>query len=258
MKDMQPATWKKQVGEKTGFTLVELLVVITIMTILAGLLLPALRQAVEAARTIHCLNNQKQLFLAMRMYCDDHAGYLRPGLYGGAPYYTTGTRFKEWGRELGKNYISDSGTKIHGVYICPSQAVGSKHVNEAWNLTGHSERRRWIGYVPFEDITGKQYGAGGYYWRKINKSSPSYAMFVEKIDSSVGNSDLDHSESHQRVREVWDGAFPLGKGWFQMRHAQGMGQNVVFLGGHAKIVDPGIYLDAIAIDDNEYARYLDE
>ena len=62
--------------ERNYFTIIELLVVVSIIAILAGMILPALNKAREAVFKASCLNNMKQIGTALVMYAQDNGGYL--------------------------------------------------------------------------------------------------------------------------------------------------------------------------------------
>lgn len=63
-------------GVVKKFTLMELLIVVSVIVILLSLLLPALNRARDKAREISCVGNKKQCMLGQQLYANDNTGYM--------------------------------------------------------------------------------------------------------------------------------------------------------------------------------------
>jgi len=119
---------------RVAFTLIELLVVVAIIALLIAILLPAMSQAMEAARIVHCASNQRQFTTAAHTYATEHLGRL-PHLVDGSadddtldfPHDTymvsgvAGGRVRDNPRRFGRLFASGHLPESK-VFYCPDAA----------------------------------------------------------------------------------------------------------------------------------------
>ena len=240
-----------------GFTLVELLVVIAIIGILVGLLLPAVQAAREAARRTQCLNNFKQIGVALHNYHDVHQTF--PPAYIEMPNANEET----WGwsvfllpfmeqealsKELGVTrdslmvrMFNNSTTQIYPdtrtvlkVFICPTDTghnAGLSHNNRSFDVG--------VGYTNAGFTTAAQCIAG--------QSNYMAVMGHRDVANAAANSGVFFGNSRIGIADIVDGTsntimvgerdtFNCRAGtWLGIRNTNGNGaRGTMMVAGHSR------------------------
>jgi prepilin-type processing-associated H-X9-DG protein/prepilin-type N-terminal cleavage/methylation domain-containing protein len=145
---------KRIIKRIRAFTLVELVVVISIIGLVIAIMLPSLGRARSKAKAIVCVSNVRQLGIAWTCYTGDYDGFAMPGAETSKNIYWWG-KVKADGIDHKEGFIwpyLKSGLKEGGVYECPEQRFGS------YGLQGkplaEPDDKKWI---------TSTYGYNGYY-----------------------------------------------------------------------------------------------
>jgi prepilin-type N-terminal cleavage/methylation domain-containing protein/prepilin-type processing-associated H-X9-DG protein len=111
-----------------GFTLIEVLVVIGIVSVLAGLLMGGVTRSRRTAWDVACRNNLRQLGIAVDLYANNYEGYFPPlGYEGETPlcyWWGTNEAPPDYGKGFLAPYVGRAG-EDGDVYQCPEQPFGS-------------------------------------------------------------------------------------------------------------------------------------
>jgi len=186
----------------TGFTLVELLVVIAVLALLAGLALPALLKTSEASNQTKCLSNMRQLSAAYLLMVADKDGVLVPNSGGGNTWYNDVDDYMPTKLETSEDWKS---------LCCPSALAGL--AKAGINSSTTSSSRATYGLNSKIDSTGDLK-------RMANLTKPSATILVgdTKIQSDWTTMGVQKSNIY-----AW--------------HRKNAKYSICYFDGHSEVVD---------------------
>ncbi|MBT3288277.1 MAG: type II secretion system protein [Victivallales bacterium] len=186
------------------FTLIELLVVIAIIAILASMLLPALAQAREKARSITCTSQLKQLGLYHMLYADNNDEQF-------TPVYNTSTG-RVWPQLI--QGVTGIAPADEPMYECPSRSVPATYSNGADTHYGMT-------CGTFKQTRGLCGSAG------LSLACYKLPSTTVLLAESTNNGWTPTGRGHYRTLEY-------GHGWAMSPHGDGTRRNILLVDGHVE------------------------
>jgi len=228
------------------FTLIEVLVVVAIIGILASILMPVLSKARKKARIAVCMNNQKQINLALVMFTDDNDDYL-PRNSGHVTWddqlsdYDGRTPLTDAQKAPGNLTKAEFGDDYGQVYRCPLyEEVTTANVEMSYAITVRGSHKAQQGLIngsestnitevsdPDETIMLFDYNRNGY--TRLGRANFNVARCTDLFNWEVNSGDkgemmhggLDVNylfvDGHVQNMDWYATFVPYGAGWWDVR-----------------------------------------
>jgi prepilin-type N-terminal cleavage/methylation domain-containing protein/prepilin-type processing-associated H-X9-DG protein len=213
-----------------AFTLIELLVVIAIIAILAAMLLPALAKAKQKGQSTVCLNDLKQVGLAMLMFADENEDMVPRGTAGNS---------RRWWLEF-MPFVPEGGTERDyrniRIFMCPSYPIPKNTPNKkqvvtyvvnAWDFTSTRDKNGYeqLGLSKITDF----------------RQPADSAYLLDNEDNTWRPIVTGFRDPQTALNDVWQAShLPYGSSGKRLsndrriaaaRHS--VGSNILYLDGHA-------------------------
>jgi prepilin-type N-terminal cleavage/methylation domain-containing protein/prepilin-type processing-associated H-X9-DG protein len=223
----------QRIERRGGFTLVELLVVIAIIGVLVALLLPAVQSAREAARRTDCINNLKQLVLALQNYESAKkvlpAGQLAELIWNEGRWFSVQTQILDYIEEgnvrLGFNfnehiYSPRNFAALHelpALRLCPSEIQRGIQGDLGWT-NYHANAGSWVHLKGWDGVFGTVNDTEGFRalpplkLSKITDGLSKTAAFAEMVNGPAPGDEKVPGDPLTDCFEAGGNPFPPGGG----------------------------------------------